>query len=138
MQLPPDEELVMVSGVRPIRAKKLRYYQDRNFTERIEAAATVSNPPVTRGDDWRGRTGVQRVDGVGDGAKAESPPEEGGHEQKLNFDPPPRGIDSAEPEPQADIAPEADEFGETARSGLKPAQRALGLDQADKDLMPDF
>ncbi len=32
MQLPPDEEIVMVSGHAPIRAAKLRYYEDRNFT----------------------------------------------------------------------------------------------------------
>jgi type IV secretion system protein VirD4 len=35
MQLPPADELVLVSGLPPIRAKKLRYYQDRNFTSRV-------------------------------------------------------------------------------------------------------
>ena len=29
MQLPPDDEIVMVSGSPPIRAKKVRYYEDR-------------------------------------------------------------------------------------------------------------
>ena len=28
MQLPPDDELVLVSGCHPIRAKKVRYYED--------------------------------------------------------------------------------------------------------------
>src|SRR5580704_1406909 len=37
MQLPPDEELVLVSGWPPIRAKKARYYQDRRLTERVLA-----------------------------------------------------------------------------------------------------
>ena len=31
MQLPPADELVLVSGLPPIRAKKLRYYEDRQF-----------------------------------------------------------------------------------------------------------
>ena len=31
MQLPPSDELVLVSGLAPIRAKKLRYYQDQNL-----------------------------------------------------------------------------------------------------------
>jgi len=35
MQLPPTDEIVMAAGVRPIRAKKARYYEDRRFTERV-------------------------------------------------------------------------------------------------------
>lgn len=35
MQLPSDEEIVMVAGAPPILAKKLRYYEDRNFTARL-------------------------------------------------------------------------------------------------------
>ena len=35
MQLPADDELVLVSGIAPIRAKKLRYYEDRNFSARV-------------------------------------------------------------------------------------------------------
>ncbi len=39
MQLPPMDEIVMVAGTPPIRAKKVRYYEDRRFTERGSAAA---------------------------------------------------------------------------------------------------
>src|SRR3546814_5266320 len=35
MQLPPDEAVVMVSSVAPIKAKKLRYYADSNFKCRV-------------------------------------------------------------------------------------------------------
>src|SRR5262249_16433531 len=35
MQLPQDDELVLVSGCPPIRAKKARYFEDRQLTERI-------------------------------------------------------------------------------------------------------
>src|SRR6266404_13474 len=35
MQLPPRDEIVMVAGTPPIRAKKARYYEDRRFTERV-------------------------------------------------------------------------------------------------------
>lgn len=34
MQLSADEELVLLSGKRPIRAKKLRYFEDQNFSHR--------------------------------------------------------------------------------------------------------
>ena len=37
MQLPAGEELVLVSGAPPVRARKLRYFADRNFTARLLA-----------------------------------------------------------------------------------------------------
>jgi type IV secretion system protein VirD4 len=37
MQLPHDDELVLVSGCNPIRAKKARYYQDRRLQARVLA-----------------------------------------------------------------------------------------------------
>jgi type IV secretion system protein VirD4 len=35
MQLPPSDELILVSGNPPIRARKARYFEDRRFTCRI-------------------------------------------------------------------------------------------------------
>jgi type IV secretion system protein VirD4 len=35
MQLPPTDEIVMVAGTPPIRAKKARYYEDGRFKERV-------------------------------------------------------------------------------------------------------
>ena len=55
MQLPADDAIVMVSGVAPIRAKKVRYYEDGQL------AARIMPPPVldpaawpARPDDWTG------------------------------------------------------------------------------------
>jgi type IV secretion system protein VirD4 len=41
MQLPNDEELVLVSGCQPIRAKKARYYEDAELKARILASPTL-------------------------------------------------------------------------------------------------
>jgi type IV secretion system protein VirD4 len=35
MQLPPADEIVMLAGTPPIRAKKARYFEDRRLTERV-------------------------------------------------------------------------------------------------------
>ena len=35
MQLPPDDEVVLVSGLPPIKAKKARYYEDGQFKARL-------------------------------------------------------------------------------------------------------
>jgi type IV secretory pathway TraG/TraD family ATPase VirD4 len=42
MQLPPDDEIVMVAGVPPIRAKKARYFEDPRFRGAGAAAAVES------------------------------------------------------------------------------------------------
>jgi type IV secretion system protein VirD4 len=53
MQLPAGDELVLVSGVPPIRAKKARYYEDPRLTERVltpPAAREQNGAPAP--DDW--------------------------------------------------------------------------------------
>ncbi|MBL8387852.1 MAG: conjugal transfer protein TraG [Hydrogenophaga sp.] len=58
MQLPPDEAVVMVSSVPPVKARKLRYYADANFKRRVLPPPVLTKglypdaPPV-RADDWR-------------------------------------------------------------------------------------
>ncbi|ESQ84225.1 hypothetical protein AEAC466_10800 [Asticcacaulis sp. AC466] len=57
MQLPPKDELVLVSGLSPIRARKLRYYEDQNFIARRAAPPVLSldgyaDTPEPRPDDW--------------------------------------------------------------------------------------
>jgi type IV secretion system protein VirD4 len=51
MQLPPEDELVLVSGCAPIRAKKARYYEDPELKARILQPPTLSNPRPTRRDE---------------------------------------------------------------------------------------
>ncbi len=55
MQLPPTDEIVMVAGTPPIRAKKARYYEDGRFKERILPPPTLVAPKQVRLDDWTTR-----------------------------------------------------------------------------------
>jgi len=52
MQLPPDEEIVMVAGIPPIRATKARYFEDTRFRERVLSPPDLTRPEGTRADDW--------------------------------------------------------------------------------------
>ncbi|MGR4870331.1 conjugal transfer protein TraG [Variovorax sp. LARHSF232] len=57
MQLPAHESLVLVAGQPPIRARKLRYYEDRNFLRRLRpppalAEGGFADRPPPRPDDW--------------------------------------------------------------------------------------
>ena len=59
MQLPSDEAVVMVSGLAPIRAKKIRYFIDTNFKPRVLPAPELqpgqyADSPAARMDDWSG------------------------------------------------------------------------------------
>jgi type IV secretion system protein VirD4 len=59
MQLAATEELVLVSGLPPIRAKKLRYYEEEVFAERLLPAPKLQagqyvDRPEPRADDWNG------------------------------------------------------------------------------------
>jgi len=53
MQLPPSDELVLMAGCPPIRARKARYFQDSRFAERILPPPTFdrTSQPL-RPDDW--------------------------------------------------------------------------------------
>jgi type IV secretion system protein VirD4 len=64
MQLPPDDELVLVSGCAPIRAKKARYFENPEMQARILKPPMLarSKSPTTEEDhtiphegDWTGR-----------------------------------------------------------------------------------
>ena len=59
MQLPPDEAVVMVSSMAPIKTKKLRYFADVNFKRRVLpppalAAGRYADAPPVQPDDWSG------------------------------------------------------------------------------------
>jgi type IV secretion system protein VirD4 len=132
MQLPPDEEVVQVSGAPPIRARKVRYYLDPRLAERVGA------PPATRarlavadvGDDWRAILQVE----TGASAGLAMPVDEGGH----RIEPELGGMDSApaQPsEPQIDPDPdgEGDEVQQAAevQRRFRTAARQAALDPDD-------
>jgi type IV secretion system protein VirD4 len=52
MQLPPADEIVMIAGTAPIRAKKARYYEDARFRERILPPPELRRPAEVPADEW--------------------------------------------------------------------------------------
>ncbi len=55
MQLPPADEVVMAAGIPPIRAKKVRYFEDGQFQARILEPPDPTKNVVQRADDWSER-----------------------------------------------------------------------------------
>jgi type IV secretion system protein VirD4 len=61
MQMPATDELVLVSGLAPIRAKKLRYFEEPALKRRVLKPPQLlggiyADRPPARVDDWSGRT----------------------------------------------------------------------------------
>jgi type IV secretion system protein VirD4 len=86
MQLPPADELVLISGMAPLRAQKLRHYEDRNFRSRLAPPPVLfesgyADRPRARSDDWGSfvRAPDHRLVSDADGAAGE---DEGGLQQQ--------------------------------------------------------
>ena len=59
MQLSPNEAIVMVSGVHPVRARKVRYYEDPQFQRRISNPSRIGLvTSLAHPDEWSGRTAI--------------------------------------------------------------------------------
>ena len=148
MQLPNDEALVLVSGLQPIRAKKLRYFEDDNFKGRILPPPVLrdgayGDTPPRQSHDWDGqvRDSDTRLEKPwfsqlhgGDG-------EEGGlTREPWNETAPAPQSDS---DPAGDLALLDDDFG-VATANTDPmarsaASRAYGVHDADgDDALPVF
>ena len=150
MQLSPDEELVLVSGLAPIRARKLRYFRDRNFAARVAAAPKLASGqyadrPKSRGDDWSNQVcGTDdRLHQAEDAAGSE---DDGGMQQQRHPGLPEqvsRATDAAETrDPQ--IVPDDDDVAADKRAmdqaqGQNAVVRGHAINEgAKRDLIPDF
>ena len=81
MQLPPDEELILLSGMPPIRAKKLRYYEDSNFSSRVLDPPALSSEgyadcPPARPSEWCDPAAVVSRRQIAASAERESQPQD--------------------------------------------------------------
>lgn len=76
MQLPPTDEIVMVAGTPPIRAKKARYYEDARLRERVLPPPELTRSEEVHTDDWSQLPLLPRPE-VEEGPG--TPPEDGAH-----------------------------------------------------------
>ena len=134
MQLPATDEIVMVAGAPPVRARKLRYFEDGNFMARVLPAASIVRPSVAGSHDWLGRVLCPPLPTFR--TRNEDPEGDGGLGLKPELGEPPVRLpddQAAEiaPDEEEDIAPEQD-------GHLRNVRRAVAMDQCNKDFLPDF
>lgn len=148
MQLPTTDELVLISGLAPIRATKLRYFTDANFSARVApppvlADGRYADRPAPRSNDW-GR--LARIPDARLACAADLPSDdEGGGMQQQRH--PGVADDIARPaaEPSDPQLQPADDDGDPAADkramdrarGLDVVARGYGLNESSgRDLLP--
>jgi len=152
MQLPATDELVLVSGLAPIRAKKLRYYEDKNFTERVLRAPCLSedsyqDKPAPRPDNWSGQ--VRGTDDrlmPSDDQMAFLTAAEGGPQQQRHPGQPDEGVSKPTEPEQGDLLSLVEDDTDTAADThamdrVSSVTRAYGVNEGageDNDLLPGF
>jgi type IV secretion system protein VirD4 len=151
MQLPPDQAIVLVSGLAPIRALKLRHYEDANFVTRLRAPPHLAGDeypdcPVARPDNWGGETRSVdlRLATLPYRELMQAGTEEGGLKQQLPLfeeaPPPAHDVRLAEErllEDEADAAADRDQM-QRAASAPSTVRRAHAVTRDDDDLLPAF
>ena len=132
MQMAPTDEVVMVSGTLPILAKKLRYFEDRNFTGRVLPAASVAMIASQIVTVW-----TEMVEGgPATVVPLRNAADEGGRDIAPVLDPPERVVT---PEHDQTPEPELDDTGDApGDQALETIRRAAALDLADDDTLPEF
>ncbi|MGQ3049241.1 MAG: conjugal transfer protein TraG [Niveispirillum sp.] len=150
MQLPPTDQLVLVSGLSPIRARKLRYYEDRNFTERVLPAPILSDGPYAdcppaRSDDWGGQVrGMDQRLAEEDDDTALDELSEGGLQQQRHPGLPEEGTVRPVDPDGADLFGTADDETDVAADKramdrLSNVARAHAINEGSRDdLLPNF
>jgi type IV secretion system protein VirD4 len=149
MQLPQDEAIVLVSGLAPIRAKKLRHYQDENFTSRLQPPprrdrGVRADRLRPRPDDWSGqvRNFDVRLGTLPFRHLMRGGDDDGGLKQQLTL------FDELAPDAadhRTGDAPSLDDETDAAadrqqmqRAALATVRRAHGVTRDDDDVLPAF
>ena len=150
MQLPASDELVLVSGLPPIRATKLRCFEDRNFTARVLAPPVLADGgyadrPEHRPDDWSGRMALPAPLPAADGHREE---EKGAGLRQERHPPLPAKRRARHPHPDQlellgpdddDSNPGVDAAAMDRLRPLAPVLAAHAVNEgAGPDLMPSF
>jgi type IV secretion system protein VirD4 len=144
MQLPPEDEIVMVSGSAPVRAQKLRFYEDGNFKSRVLPAPKLSaggypDRPTSRSDDWSGSFDQAAADAA-QRRLALLDADEGGmrRQPELDFTLPQAAPVEEEPRPDLVLLDDDDADTETERArAIRAGDRQLQRTARNAALDPD-
>jgi type IV secretion system protein VirD4 len=138
MQLSPDEAIVMVSGLRPVRARKVRYYEDPQLQSRIvKPSRAAPNDRVARSDEWSGHGPISPSVELLANLKSKARGQNGGHRREPEL--PQQGelvVTAPLTEYEFGAAPDEEDADAVQAAALNRSMqglaRAISLDPDDK------
>jgi type IV secretion system protein VirD4 len=151
MQLPAHEEIVLISGLPPIRAQKVRYFSDKNFIGRVSSPPALAGPnhpyngcPPKQSDDWGCDTRsvnenlsqpwFDQVGGADDGWKDLTPPLDQETQAPTN-----EKAEEKSPNIEGDDTAAQAKRAQDLTNASEPARRAYGVERgAPKRDLLDF
>lgn len=147
MQLPSDEEIVMTSSVPSVRAKKLRYFEDENFDDRLCSPPKLTNlgpykdlPPVRECEWGRQVRSPHKILVLQMEEQMKREWEEGGPERKPEMEN--KKLEQfVERELNAQTFEDESDTSDSEHLdslSLDVARRAHAMDLSDDDLLPNF
>ena len=139
MQLPASSEIVMVSGAPPVKAQKLRYYMDANFTTRVGEAENSerADSEAPSSSEWNGCVPDICEDLVpDDGPERSRRASSGDREIQRTVSDANDASRTAEPDNDASVSDDADDNSGDETIDPSALRRAFGLDLADDDTLP--
>lgn len=151
MQLPPDQAIVLVSGLAPVRAMKLRHYEDANFVSRLRKPPSLTGDayadrPAARPDNWMGsvRSTDLRLATLQYRELMQASGEEGGLKQQLPlFDEAAPAVNDARAieerllDDESDVAADRNQMQQSAGAS-SAVRKAHAVTRDDDDLLPSF
>ncbi|NQY15532.1 MAG: type IV secretory system conjugative DNA transfer family protein, partial [Henriciella sp.] len=129
MQMPPKEQIIMVSGMAPIQCNKLRYYVDGNFKQRLLPAPSQVDAAPLKLSGVQSETSQLAMRNTGCGAT-------GGHELVPELVP--EGLQGPEISPEERNTSIDDGPDAQIDQSLETIRKAAALDRADPDVLPNF
>ncbi|WP_316196053.1 MULTISPECIES: conjugal transfer protein TraG [unclassified Bradyrhizobium] len=138
MQLSPNEAIVMVSGLHPIRAGKVRYYEDPQFQRRIlKPSDAMPIDRLPRADEWSGRAPIPTSVKLLDALKNKARDQNGGIRREPELPQQEEVVVKAPlAENEFDAAPDESDAEAVQASALNRSMqglaRAVSLDPDDK------
>ena len=143
MQLPPADEIVMIAGTPPIRAKKVRYFEDGQLQDRIlkpPILTAYADEHTSDDDDWRTLQMTQQSgeNGAGPDATEADCDDAGGPSHRLvpELDPAATGQPVRPIANEFDLDPADERSGESTRlrelnRNMRQVARQATLDARD-------
>ncbi|ACT58372.1 IncP-type conjugal transfer protein TraG [Hirschia baltica] len=139
MQLPPDDELLMIASLPPIKAKKLRYFEDKNFVDRVgDIEISSQNSISDQTSEWLNEPVKPLLSSSDILTSYSDTSEAGGLALELALDETASSEHTDQTNDNLGLTEDHDAQDMDTRSLQDIVRKAHGLDKEDDDLLPEY